>query len=30
MNEDDPVDALFKSKKIKDRLDENKVREIFR
>ena len=30
MNEEDPVDAIFKCKKIKDNLDEKKVREIYR
>lgn len=30
MNEDDPVDALFKSKKINGKLDEKKVKELFR
>ncbi|EAR85509.1 transcription factor TFIIB repeat protein (macronuclear) [Tetrahymena thermophila SB210] len=29
MNEDDPVDALFKSKKIREKLDEKKVRDMF-
>lgn len=30
MNEDDPVDAIFRCKKIKDNLDKNKVIEIYR
>lgn len=30
MNEEDPVDAIFKCKKIKENLDEKKVREIYR
>jgi len=30
MNEEDPVDAIFKCKKIKDNLDEKKIREIYR